>query len=334
MSIIANREHRDLTDRIADIGGIVIPFDVSGARPPTAASPHLTSLSDIATTTSAEVDGSLILTGAAPYVKIGGVAKAIPYSGSALSLADSVALNFGDANDIVFKWDGTDLLVTQAAADSVVKWGVSGAGINHVFYGDTAGRDLTWDQTNNQLLAADSTAIGIGSGAGAAADITLSWNGTKLLVSQLTANSAIDFGVDGAGIDLVLYGDTASATVTWDQSADKLVLAGVSKIQLQTIAAATATPIPVTHSGSFPVTTAAAETNTLPDPTYLGQTISIFADTYAVGDRVITAASRINQTGNTIITLGAAGDFIKLEAITIAGALKWQVIANDGAALS
>ena len=85
MSIIANREHRDLTDRIADIGGIVIPFDVDGSRPPTAASPHLTSLSDIATTTSAEVDGSLILTGAAPYVKIGGVAKAIPYSGGTVT---------------------------------------------------------------------------------------------------------------------------------------------------------------------------------------------------------------------------------------------------------
>jgi hypothetical protein len=263
MSIIANREHRDLTDRIADIGGIVIPFDVDGARPPTAASPHLTSLSDIATTTSGEVDGSLILTGAAPYVKIGGVAKAIPYSGSALSVADNIALSFGDAADLVMKWNGTAFAVTQATPNSQILWGVDGAGIDHVF-----------------------------------------------------------------------YGDTASATVTWDQSTDKLVLAGVAKIQLQTIAAASAAPIPVTHSGSFPVTTAAAETNTLADPTYLGQTISIFVDTYAVGDRVITAASRINQAGNTIITLGAVGDFIKLEAITIAGALKWQVIANDGAALS
>ena len=107
MSIIANREHRDLTDRIADIGGIVIPFDVSGARPPTAASPHLTSLSDIATTTSAEVDGSVILTGAAPYVKIGGLAKAIPYSGSALSLADNAALTIGTGNDDTISHDGT-----------------------------------------------------------------------------------------------------------------------------------------------------------------------------------------------------------------------------------
>jgi hypothetical protein len=165
-------------------------------------------------------------------------------------------------------------------------------------------------------------------------DITASWNGTKLLSAQAAANSAIDFGVDGAGIDLVLYGDTASAAVTWDQSADSLILSGVAKLKLQTIAAATGAAIPVTHSGSLPITQNGAETNTLADPSYLGQTISIFVDTDTSGARVITAASRINQAGNTIMTLTEVGDFIKLEAITIGGALKWQVVANDGAALS
>jgi len=165
-------------------------------------------------------------------------------------------------------------------------------------------------------------------------DIAVAWNATNLAITQAAPNSSIDMGVDGAGIDVIFRGDTASAAMTWDQSADKLVFSGVAKIQLQTIAAATGTAIPVTHSGSFPVTTAAAETNTLADPSFLGQTLSIFVDTYAVGDRVITAASRINQAGNTIITLGAVGDYIRLEAITIGGALKWQVVSNDGAALS
>jgi len=184
------------------------------------------------------------------------------------------------------------------------------------------------------LAIADGVVMSLGTGAGGAGDIGFTWDGTKLVVSQLTANSAVEWGVDGAGLDQVWYMDTAGAKFTLDQSADSLILGGVAKIKLQTIAAATGTAIPVTHSGSFPVTTAAAETNTLADPTFLGQTITIFVDTYAVGDRVITAASRINQAANTIITLGAVGDFIKLEAITIAGALKWQVIANDGAALS
>jgi hypothetical protein len=181
-------------------------------------------------------------------------------------------------------------------------------------------------------LAADNVYSGWGTGSAGVPDISIGWDGTRLRVTPLTADSAIRWGADGAGIDQLWYGDTAASILTWDQSADSLILSGVTKIKLQTIAAATGTAIPVTHSGSFPVTTAAAEMNTLADPTYLGQTISIFADTYAVGDRVITAASRINQAGHTTITLGAVGDFIKLEAITIGGALKWQVVATDGAA--
>lgn len=255
-------------------------------------------------------------------------------SADALLFADNAKLVIGTGSDIVFLWDATDLLVSQATADSIIKWGVSGAGINHVFYGDTATRDMTWDQTNDQLLFADNAKLAIGSGGGAAGDITFSWNATKMLVAQLTANSAIDWGVDGAGIDMVLYGDTASASVTWDQSADTLIFAGVAKAQFQTIAAATGTAIPVTHSGSFPITQNGAETNTLAIPTYLGQWLSIFVDTDTSGARVITSAQRINQAGNTIITLTEVGDFIKLEAITIGGALRWQVVSNDGAALS
>jgi hypothetical protein len=240
----------------------------------------------------------------------------------------------GTTPDIAIAWDGTDLLVSQLTADSTVKWGVDAAGINHVFYGDTTLVTMTWDQTNDQLLFADNAYLGIGSGAGAAADIRFSWDGTRLNVTQLTANSEIRWGIDGAGIDQILYGDTASANITWDQSADTLILNGVAKIKAQTIAAATGTAIPVTHSGSFPITQNGAETNTLADPTFIGQWLSIFVDTDTAGARVITAASRINQAANTIITLTEVGDFIKLEAITIAGALKWQVVANDGAVLS
>lgn len=243
---------------------------------------------------------------------------------------DSVDLKIGTGKDVGIAWDGTRLNVTQAAPNSEIRWGVDAAGIDQIWYGDTASTYMTWDQSADSLIFTDNAKVVFGTGS----DIAVAWDATSLKVTQAAPNSAIQLGADGAGIDLILLGDTASASATWDQSADSLILAGVAKIKLQTIAAATATPIPVTHSGSFPVTTAAAETNTLADPTYLGQTISIFVDTYAVGDRVITAASRINQAGNTIITLGAVGDFVKLEAITIGGALKWQVVSNDGAALS
>jgi len=93
--------------------------------------------------------------------------------------------------------------------------------------------------------------------------------------------------------------------------------------------------IPVTYMhASIAITTAAAETNTLAIPTVVGQTLHLYCDTYAVGDRVITAASGVNQTGNNTLTFGAARDAIKLEAITVGGALAWNVVYNDGVGLS
>lgn len=96
----------------------------------------------------------------------------------------------------------------------------------------------------------------------------------------------------------------------------------------------TAAAIPVTHSAHIEITTAAAETNTLAIPTFVGQRLILNMDVMAVGDRVITSAQRINQAANTIMTFGVAGDCIVLEAIQIGGALRWQVTANDGVALS
>jgi len=100
------------------------------------------------------------------------------------------------------------------------------------------------------------------------------------------------------------------------------------------LAAATGTAISVTASGSLPITQAGAETNTLGIPTFIGQRLSIYVDTDTSGARTITASNRINQAGNTVMTLSDVGDFIQLEAITIAGALRWQVVANDGVILS
>jgi len=253
-------------------------------------------------------------------------------SASTTSLADSAQLIFGDGSDIAFAWDGTRLNVTQATPNSELRWGVDGAGIDQMWYGDTASTYMTWDQSADSLILSDAASIVFGTGS----DISAVFDGTNLVIATAVADTgAVEFGADDAGVDVVLYGDTASAACTWDQSTDSLILSGVAKLKTQTIAdPGDGAAIPVTHSGSLAITTAAAETNTLADPTFMGQWLTIFVDTYAVGDRVITAASRINQAANTIITLGAVGDAIKLEAITIGGALKWQVVANDGAALS
>lgn len=81
------------------------------------------------------------------------------------------------------------------------------------------------------VIAADGVKIGWGTGTANVPDISIAWDGTSLKVSQLTANSAIEWGVDGAGIDHVFYGDTANAKFTWDQSADAWVTGGRASIR-------------------------------------------------------------------------------------------------------
>ena len=93
--------------------------------------------------------------------------------------------------------------------------------------------------------------------------------------------------------------------------------------------------IPVNQgSGYVPIVTAGAETNTLAIPLFTGQKLVLCMDTRVGGDRVVTSAQRVNQAGNTILTFGAAGDVVEIYAVTIAGALRWQVGFNDGVALS
>lgn len=86
------------------------------------------------------------------------------------------------------------------------------------------------DTDNETVKLNDSGYLCFGSGADgnddAAYDIRVAWDGTDLDVTQYTANSSIKWGIDGAGIDQVWYGDTASAYMMWDQSADDLILAG------------------------------------------------------------------------------------------------------------
>ena len=136
-----------------------------------------------------------------------------------LRLGDNDFLQFGDAQDLTITWDGTNLKIAQATVNSGIQLGVSGAGIDLQLFGDTAGRDVLWDQSDDALEFADNAKLSIGTGA----DIVIAWNATSLAVTQATPDSAILLGVSGAGIDLQFYGDTATRDLIWDQSADSLI---------------------------------------------------------------------------------------------------------------
>lgn len=74
--------------------------------------------------------------------------------------------------------------------------------------------------TGSAIDLADSCQIKFGTGD----DITMAWDGTDFDILQAGTDSSIKVGIDGAGMDLVLYGDTLSSNATWDQSADTLIL--------------------------------------------------------------------------------------------------------------
>jgi hypothetical protein len=183
-------------------------------------------------------------------------------SADSLIFGDNAKVVLGTGSDITVAWDGTDLDVTQGTVNSSIKWGVSGAGIDQVHYGDTAGADMTWDQSADSLIFGDNAKVVLGTGS----DIVMAWDGTDMDVTQATANSSIKWGVDGAGIDHVFYGDTASASLTWDQSADELIMAGVAKLgsyRVKTVTATGSVSVNANQSGAYFYATGAA-TFTLP----------------------------------------------------------------------
>ena len=85
----------------------------------------------------------------------------------------------------------------------------------------------------------------------------------------------------------------------------------------------------VSRSGICEITTAAAETRTLGDPSFRGQQLDIVMVSDG-GDCVITAASPVNQTGHTTITLSAIGGFIRLVGkYNATDGWEWQEIMED-----
>ena len=150
-----------------------------------------------------------------------------------VKLKDSVKLWFGDGasaggltGDVSLTWNGTNFVWGQATANSSMAWGADGAGIDHIWYGDTASVSMTWDQSRDALVFTDNAKIELGTGN----DIVLNWDGTSLKVTQAAVNSAIQFGVSGAGIDILWFGDTAGADMTWDQSADSMIFGDNGKV--------------------------------------------------------------------------------------------------------
>jgi hypothetical protein len=110
-------------------------------------------------------------------------------------------------------------------------------------------------------------------------------------------------------------------------------LVGTNELENVIADPGTGLAIPVTASGVCEITSAGAETRTLAIPTRVGQKLVLVVDVDG-GSCVITSAQPINQTGNNTITMNDVADFIELTAVKVGAALRWRVVANDGAVLT
>lgn len=187
---------------------------------------------------------------------------------------------------------------------------------------------LTFDTTNSaeRILLKKQTQLSdsVKAAFGDADDITMAWDGTDFDILQATANSSFKWGIDGAGIDQVWYGDTASANATWDQSADSLIFNGVAGIQNLKVKQSTAvaitgaTAVALADSGGvFTVSQAAAYDIDLPSPT-TGAGASYFFSltapgannvTLTVAGSAATFVGSIQIDGATIVATGSTLTF-------------------------
>ena len=153
---------------------------------------------------------------------------------------DAATLDISGNADI----DGTtnlDVVDIDGATqiDATVTVGVDDTGYDVKFFGATSGAYMLWDESVDDLILAGAAGLNVD-------------GQTDLDVTNIVG--ALTVGADDSGHDVIFYGDTASANMTWDTSADDLILNGAARIVV---------PDGQLVLGSTAVTSTAAELNLL-----------------------------------------------------------------------
>ncbi len=86
---------------------------------------------------------------------------------------------------------------------------------------------------------------------------TFSTSGGVLSFYRDNASTQLAYGEDGTGLDVKFYGDTASAWVLWDESADTLL--GASSATLNWLGTFTVSGGATFSGGNFSITSASAQ---------------------------------------------------------------------------
>ena len=189
---------------------------------------------------------------------------------------------------------------------------------------------LSWAAAQIALANDGNNRIVTGTGsAGLNAESNLTFDGSTLTNAGATQlNSTLTVGANDQGYDVILYGDTASANMTWDTSVDDLIFNGAARIVI---------PDGQLVLGSTAVTSTAAELNLVD---------GITAGTVIASKAIITDSNK-DITGGRNITisgeldagsLDVSGDVdvdgsLETDALTIGGTTLAEVISDTVGAM-
>ena len=296
----------------ADINGGTVDGAVIGGASAAAASVTTLAASG-AITGSSTVQGTTITatTAFVPGTSDGAALGTTSLEFSDLFLADSSVINLGADQDVSLTHvHDTGILLNSTRQ---LQFGDSGTYIHQ-------SADGVLDLVSDTEIEINATTIDINgavdvSGEIAAASLDISGNvdidGTTNLDAvdidgavQLDATFTV--GANDQGYDVILYGDSASANMTWDTSADDLILNG---------AAGLIVPDGQLTLGSTAVTSTAAEINLIDGGTSRGTTAVASGDGILINDAgtmrmtnvdtVSTYFSSHNVGGGSVVTTGA-----------------------------
>ena len=283
-------------------------------------------VADTADINGGTVDGATIGASSATTVKgttITATTAFVPGTSDGATLG-TTSLEFGDLfladGGVIYLGADQDVTLTHVADTGILlnstrqlQFGDSGTYIHQ-------SADGVLDLVSDTEIEINATTIDINgavvaSGEIAAASLDISGNvdidgTTNLDVVDIDGAVQIDatltIGADDQGYDVILYGDTASANLTWDTSADDLIFNG---------AAGLIVPDGQFTLGSTAVTSTAAEINLIDGGTSRGTTAVASGDGILINDAgtmrmtnvdtVSTYFSSHNVGGGNIVTTGA-----------------------------
>ena len=283
-------------------------------------------VADTADINGGTVDGATIGASSATTVKgttITATTAFVPGTSDGATLGTS-SLEFGDLfladGGVVYLGADQDVTLTHVADTGILlnstrqlQFGDSGTYIHQ-------SADGVLDLVSDTEIEINATTIDINgavdvSGEIAAASLDISGNvdidGTTNLDAvdidgAVQLDATLTIGADDQGYDVILYGDTASANLTWDTSADDLIFNG---------AAGLIVPDGQLTLGSTAVSATAAESNLIDGGTSRGTTAVASGDGILINDAgtmrmtnvdtVSTYFSSHNVGGSNIVTTGA-----------------------------